>query len=73
MSSGSMFALLLFVQDWSKRKCLGRRSCCLLTVQAGGTQQLALVAPVGRHGSFNAHVAAMATEQRHRSQAIQVL
>ena len=72
MSAGMVFVVLLFVQDWIERTWwLGRCPDRVLAVQAGGAQQLAFVAPVGRHGSFNAHVAAMASEQRHRSRATQ--
>ena len=70
-SAGMVFVVLLFVLDWIKWTWLWRCPDRVLAVQAGGTQQLAFVAPVGRHGSFNAHVAAMASEQRHRLRATQ--
>ena len=72
VSSGVAFVVLLFFNYWRDPSWLGRCSGCLLAVQAGGTQQFPLVAPIGRHGSFNAHVAVMAAEQRHRLRATQV-
>ena len=72
VSSGMAFVVLLFFSHWREGGWLGRCSGCLLAVQAGGAQHFALVAPVGRHGSFNAHVAALAAEQRHRLRAMQV-
>ena len=66
------FVVILFFGHWREASWLGRCIGYLLAVQAGGTQQFSLVAPVGRHGSFNAHVAAMAEEQRHRLRATQV-
>ena len=71
VSSGVAFVVLLFFSYWREPSWLGRCSGCLLAVQAGGTQQFPLVAPIGRHGSFNAHVAAIAAEQRHRLRATQ--
>ena len=72
VSSGVAFVVLLFFIHWREASWLGRCSGCVLAVQAGGTQQFPLVAPVGRHRSFNAHVAAMAAKQRHRLRATQV-